>query len=300
MYELHVRHTLTSYTNVKIRPHASIGLGIIPYVAASNDTFPFRSGRQPDTSPDSQRIHFEAQQAQYRDHPIDTLVNKEMNTVLKELGAKQSTPSLYDAIALCSDIYLQYGVPAFEYKRSDWRPHLSFMGAPVAVGIAGRELPEWWDDVLNAKKAGQKIVAVSSSSAVFDTHALIKPALEALGERDDVFVIATLVTSDVENLDFKIPQNARVAKFIPLDLALPFVSIPNVGVVAVVNITIGGRAGYERRIRDSSAIPSRRRTYDHFRYRPRQTAHRQSYQLYRFRHLSRRTSGHHRTAEGCV
>jgi UDP:flavonoid glycosyltransferase YjiC (YdhE family) len=214
-----------------IRPHASIGLGIAPYVASSNDTFPFRSGRQPDTSPDSQRIHFEAQQAQYRDHPIDTPVNKELNTVLKELGAKQNTPSLYDAIALSSDIYLQYGVPAFEYKRSDWRPHLSFMGAPVAVGIADRKLPEWWDDVLAAKKAGKKIVAVSSSSIVFDTHALIKPALEALGERDDVFVIATLVTSDVENLDFKIPQNARVAKFIPLDLVLPFVRIPNSGVL---------------------------------------------------------------------
>ena len=102
------------------------------------------------------------------------------------------------------------------------------MGAPVAVGIAEHSLPEWWGDVLEAKAAGKKIVAVSSSSVVYDTSALIKPALEAFGGREDVFVVATLVTSDVEMLDFEIPANARVAKFIPLDLELSDVRIPSV------------------------------------------------------------------------
>jgi UDP:flavonoid glycosyltransferase YjiC (YdhE family) len=47
--------------------------------------------------------------------------------------------------------------------------------------------------------------------------------MEAFGEREDVFFVATLVTSDVNTLDFSIPENARVAKFIPLDLILPYV-----------------------------------------------------------------------------
>ena len=131
------------------------------------------------------------------------------------------------------------------------------MGAPVSVGIADHTLPEWWNDVLEAKAAGKKIVAVSSSSVVFDTSALIKPALEAFGGRDDVFVIATLVTSDVETLDFEIPENARVAKFIPLDLALPYVCIPvaKVGLAFIVaNIKQGNCASYEWRIRHCSTI----------------------------------------------
>jgi hypothetical protein len=213
-----------------IRPDAAIGIGLAPYVAASNDTFPFRSGRYPDTSSESKKIHFEAQQAQDKDHPIDKPVNEAVNTMLRQMGATRDTPSFNHLVSYASDVFLQYGVPAFEWERSDWRPNLRFMGAPVSVGIADHRLPEWWNDVLEAKAAGKKIVAVSSSSVVYDTGALIKPALEAFRGREDVFVIATLVTSDVEMLDFKIPENARVAKFVPLDLALPYVCIPVVHV----------------------------------------------------------------------
>lgn len=213
-----------------LRPDASIAIGLAPYAAASNDTFPFRSGRYPDTSPESQKVHFEAQQAHSREHPIDTPVKAAIDALLVEMGATTTTPSLYDMMVRASDVYLQYGVPAFEWERSDWRPHLRFMGAPVAVGIAEHSLPEWWGDVLEAKAAGKKIVAVSSSSVVYDTSALIKPALQAFGAREDVLVVATLVTSDVEMLDFDIPANARVAKFIPLDLALPDVCMLGVRV----------------------------------------------------------------------
>ncbi|XPS98656.1 hypothetical protein M3J09_007853 [Ascochyta lentis] len=207
-----------------VRPDTAISIGIAPYPAASNDTFPFRSGRHPDTSADSKRIHFEAQQAQYTKYP-DSEWNEHTREVLGKLGATELYPSMFDMFVSASDVYLQYGVPEFKYSRSDLRPNLKFVGAPVTVGIAERALPEWWDDVLEAKKAGKHIVAVTSSTVVFDNNVLIIPALKALKDRDDVLVIATLVNSDVEQLDFKIPENARVAKFIPLDLALPEVSV---------------------------------------------------------------------------
>jgi UDP:flavonoid glycosyltransferase YjiC (YdhE family) len=203
-----------------IRPDAAIAIGVAPYTAASNDTFPFNSGLQPDTSADSKRIHFEAQQAQYTKYP-DSEWNEHTREVLRQIGATESYSSMFDMFASASDTFLQYGVPEFEYPRSDFRPNLKFVGAPLAVGIAERVLPEWWNDVLQARKAGKHIVAVTSSSVVFETNALIIPALEALKDRDDVLVIATLVTSDVEQMDYKIPDNARVSKFIPLDLVLP-------------------------------------------------------------------------------
>jgi hypothetical protein len=252
-----------------ILPDASIAIGLAPYAAASNDTFPFRSGKYPDTSPASQRIHFEAQQAHRQDHPIDTPVNAAIDALLLDMGATTPTPSLYDMMNRASDVYLQYGIPAFEWERSDWRPYFKFMGAPVAVGIAEHSLPEWWGDVLDAKAAGKKIVVVSSSSVVYDTSALIKPALEAFGGREDVFVIATLVTSEVEMLDFEIPANVRIAKFIPLDLALPYVCLLDGGdgdVYMVANTEIGNGSGYERRIWYDSAVTPCRCTYDRLGY----------------------------------
>jgi hypothetical protein len=209
-----------------IKPDAAISIGLVPYLAPSNDTFPFRSGRHPDTSADSKRIHFEEQQAQYTRYP-DSEWNKHTHEVLAKMGVTTSPRDMFDMFASTSDIFLQYGVPEFEYPRSDFRPNLKFIGAPVGIGIAPRTLPEWWPEVLEAKKAGKHIVAVTTSSAVFDNNALIIPTLEALKDRDDVLVIATLVNFDVEQLDYKIPENARVAKFIPLDLALPEVCRPS-------------------------------------------------------------------------
>jgi UDP:flavonoid glycosyltransferase YjiC (YdhE family) len=208
-----------------IRPTAAISIAVAPYSAASNDTFPFQTGLYPDTSPDSKKIHFKAQQERYNTYP-DSEWNTNLRNVLAAMGTTRDFPSLFDMFASASDVLLQYGIPEFEYPRSDWRPNVKFVGAPVAVGIADRELPEWWNEVVQAKKDGKKIVAVTSSSVVFDNNALIIPALEALKDREDVLVIATLVTSDVEQMDFKIPANARVAKFIPIDLALPFVRCP--------------------------------------------------------------------------
>lgn len=207
-----------------IRPDAAFSVGFAPYSAASNDSFPFLSGRHPDTSPDSKKIHFETQQAQDKTYP-HTEWNNHVHKVLGDMGATSSYPTIFDMFALASDTFLQYGIPEAEYPRSDMRSNMRFIGAPLAVGIAERTLPPWWDDVIAAQKAGKHIVAVTMSGAIYDTNALIVPALKALGHRDDVLVVATLVNFDPETLDFDVPANTRVARFFPLDLALPYVDV---------------------------------------------------------------------------
>jgi hypothetical protein len=205
-----------------LRPNVSIAIGIAPYSGASNDSFPFRSGLHPDTSADAKQVHFDAHQAQYVRYP-DREWNSHFQKVLAEMGATRQFPGFFDGMTETADVLLQYGLPEFEYPRTDYRPNTVFVGAPIGVGMTEKELPVWWDDVREAKKAGKHVVAVTSSSVVFDNNALIIPALEAFKDRDDVLVIATLVTSDVEQMGYEIPTNARVAKFIPIDLALPFV-----------------------------------------------------------------------------
>lgn len=223
-----------------VRPDAAISIGLAPYTGASNDSFPVNSRRHPDTSVSSSTIHFEAHARQNLAYP-DREWNAHVQQKFADMGTTTPWPSLYDMWTSASDAHLQYGVPEFEYPRKDYRPRMKFLGAPASVGISEHQLPVWWDEVLEAQRAGKHIVAVTSSSVVFDTQALIIPALEAFGNRDDVLVIATLVTSDVEGLDVKIPKNARVAKFIPLDLALPFVSlhVAEPGYKLTQNVAIG-------------------------------------------------------------
>ena len=207
-----------------IRPDAAIGIGISPITQPSNDTMPFRSGQKPDTSPQSRRIHHEAYLEQAKE-PFFAGIDGAFKSMLLSMGATASPiPRLMDAFGLLPEILLQYGIPEFEYSRSDLRPHVKYIGASPAVGIAARDLPSWWDDVLGAERAGRRIVAVTSSSVDFNVEHLVIPALEALKDMVDVLVVATLVTSDVDTMDYEIPANARVAKFIPLDLLLPHVS----------------------------------------------------------------------------
>ncbi|MCJ1297719.1 hypothetical protein MMC08_000507 [Hypocenomyce scalaris] len=206
-----------------IRPDAAIGIGLAPFTAASNDSMPFRSGKKPDTSPVSRQVHHQALLAQGEE-----LFFKETDIAFKEtlrsMGASSPIPTMWDAFSLLPETLLQYGIPEFEYTRSDLRPNVKWIGAPRTVGIIARDLPSWWDDVLEAKTTGRPIIAITSSSVDFNVEHLIVPALEALKDRDDVLVVATLVTSDVDSMSYLIPANARVAKFIPLDLLLPHVS----------------------------------------------------------------------------
>ena len=161
----------------------------------------------------------QAAQPFYRD------VDIAYKAAVKGMGATEAVPSMWDAFGLLPDVYLQFGVPEFEYPRSDLRPGVKWIGANRKVGLADQELPKWWGDVLAARELGKRVVAVTSSSVDFDPGHLIIPALEAMAGREDLLVVATLVTSEVEGLSVGVPANARVAKFIPLDLLLPFVSL---------------------------------------------------------------------------
>ena len=207
-----------------IRPDAAIGVGVAPVPQASNDTFPFRSGHKPDTSPNSRSIHAEAARAQAAE-PFYHEVDISYKAAMKDIGATKPIPTMWDAFGVLPDIYLQFGIPEFEYPRSDLRPNVKWIGVSQKVGLADQELPAWWGDVIAAKREGKTVVAVTSSTVDFDPGHLIVPALQGLAGMEDVLVVATLVTSEVELFPAPVPANARVAKFVPLDLLLPFVSL---------------------------------------------------------------------------
>lgn len=209
-----------------IRPDASIGISLAPLAIDSNDTFPFMSGKPPYPGPNAQEVHNRA----YKDR-FESRLTRELNEYwwakLKVLGVeRESYPVMTNAMNAIPDYLLTLGIPQFEFPRSDLRPNVRYFGAFRKVGKSGEEpkLPDWWHDLVLAKEQGKKIIAVSQGTVEVRPEDLVLPTLEALKDDEDVLVVATFVVTEPEEVPgLVVPENARVAKFVPYDQLLPMV-----------------------------------------------------------------------------
>lgn len=212
-----------------IKPDASIIISCHPLTMNSNDSYPFYVGKAPHTGPDARAVHQQAILDQQDDYKTFTLSSWYWEA-LKKHGA-HTDRYLMDSMHSVTDHILSLGVPEFEFPRSDIQPAVHYFGALKSrknTNIGHPDLPSWWSEVAEAKQKGKKIVAVSQGTVETDLDNLVLPTLEALKDRNDVLVVATTVAvepADVENL--VVPQNARVAKFVPYDMLLPMVSSPH-------------------------------------------------------------------------
>jgi UDP:flavonoid glycosyltransferase YjiC (YdhE family) len=215
-----------------IRPDANVGISLAPLTIDSNDTFPFRSGKVPHTGPDARAVHWAAYQERDR-NPFSIELDGAFVDKLREMGCTRDTtyPNLQQAMNSEPDYLMTLGIPEFEFPRSDIRKDIRYFGAfkKVGKGSTSEEkpaLPSWWDDIAKAKQDGKKILAVSQGTVSMDPNEMVLPTLDALKDRDDILLIATFVSSepeDVPGLNL-VPENTRVAKFVPYDELLPLVS----------------------------------------------------------------------------
>lgn len=212
-----------------IRPDTEIGISLAPLTVESNDTYPFRSGKVPETGPDARAKHRAAYEAVKKDK-FNREINEYWWAKLREMGATRNEfPQILESMNTEPEYLLTMGIPEFEFKRSDLRPNVKWYGAFKKVGNIedGKlDLPGWWNDIEEAKKAGKKIVAVSQGTVETDLSQIVIPTIEGLKEKDDLLLVASTVAMepvDVEGL-MPVPQNTRVAKFVPYDLLLPKVS----------------------------------------------------------------------------
>jgi UDP:flavonoid glycosyltransferase YjiC (YdhE family) len=105
---------------------------------------------------------------------------------------------------------------AFEYPRTYLRPQVHFVGPLIPPPPDDFTPPPWWGDL-----DGRRVVHVTQGTYATDTPALLRPAIEALAA-EDVLIVAT--TPDPESAG-PLPPNARVARFIPHSLLLPYVDV---------------------------------------------------------------------------
>ncbi|KAF2100909.1 UDP-Glycosyltransferase/glycogen phosphorylase [Rhizodiscina lignyota] len=208
-----------------LRPHTDIAIGIIPIPGFSNYTYPYRDGRLPETGPNAPEIHWPEWQKWYKAHPVLNAVTKAIRQNFKDLGATIEPSVFPDIINDLPDLYCPLTVPQFELDRPDIRPGVEFIGVPEKPGFVDRTLPEWWEEMLQAKADGKKIIAVSTSSLDYIVDFLMMPALEGLKDREDLFIAAMFVSNDPEVVKDRIASNARYARTIPMDLLLPHVDV---------------------------------------------------------------------------
>lgn len=112
------------------------------------------------------------------------------------------------------------GSAALDYGRTDRPAYVHFVGEVARPTRAtAAPLPGWWGD-LN----GRRVVLVTQGTLNTDPDDLIRPALQALADRD-ILVVATTGTVGRDHLDLVVPDNARVIGFVPFAELLPRVDL---------------------------------------------------------------------------
>lgn len=116
------------------------------------------------------------------------------------------------------------GSPLLDYGRGDRPPHLHFVGElrPPRATVssdAAPPLPGWWPDLTD-----RTVILVSQGTQNIDPDDLLRPALEALADRDAI-VVATTGIPGRDELPFAVPSNTRVAGFVPFAELLPHVDL---------------------------------------------------------------------------
>jgi MGT family glycosyltransferase len=110
------------------------------------------------------------------------------------------------------------GCRSLDFQRRDRPAHVHFVGR-LAGSPPPAVLPAWWSDL-----DGRQVVHVSQGTQNIDPADLIRPTLDALADDDALVVVSTGVPGRDE-LPFPVPDNTRVAGFLPYAQLLPRVDL---------------------------------------------------------------------------
>lgn len=209
------------------RRPAVFSVGISPLGVDSRDTAPHLLGLLPPVD-DAERARYAELAARMaeRSKPLADHLRGCFTTA----GVSLAEGSLGWLRIQAADAFLQLTVAGFEYPRSDQPATVRFVGAiPLDPGAA-QEQPAWWPELLRARADGKRIVVVTQGTlANTALGRLVVPTVQALADRDDVFVVAATGRPDAAErvaADLPaVPANARIAGFVPFAELLPLADL---------------------------------------------------------------------------
>ncbi|SFP83532.1 nucleotide disphospho-sugar-binding domain-containing protein [Amycolatopsis rubida] len=141
------------------------------------------------------------------------------------MGLPPGRSTVFDAL-VSPYLHMQPTCPVFEYSRRRLPPQLHFTG-PLQPGVPSDFMPPpWWDELRHSRP----VVHVTQGTNGSDPEELVWPAVRALAERAGLVV----VTMPGLEPDVRLPENVRVAPYLPYQAVLPH---------ADVMVTSGGYSG---------------------------------------------------------
>lgn len=224
------------------RPRA-ININACSYALSSVDTAPFGLALVPDGTPESREMY----QKMHRDllnGPLAAAMALQKKT-LTQLGAKymDSVEAChpFDVITTAADVTLQMCPPSLEYQRSDIHPKVRFVGAlPPRPPKQNLVAPPFWNAIIAGTK---QVVVVSQGTIAVRYDQLLIPAMHALADRNDIFVVAVLGRRGaLLPTETMIPSNAHVVDYLSYDMILPRASafILNAGYGGFIHGIVNG------------------------------------------------------------
>jgi UDP:flavonoid glycosyltransferase YjiC (YdhE family) len=178
-----------------------VGCGVNPMILSSCDCGSF-------LQLENQRIH-----ATYQ--PIGEYID----SIMLPYSIPPMPRFFIDCMYLLPDIFLQFTAEALEFPRNDMPDTIRFIGPLLPSRSVEFEEPDWWTELDGSRPV---VLVTQGTLANHDFDEVIQPALFGLAD-ENVTVIVAAGRSDTQAL--AIPENARVASFIPFDRVLPKVDL---------------------------------------------------------------------------
>jgi len=153
------------------------------------------------------------------------------NQYRRQYGMPPASDFVFDDLIHTSDLYLQSGVPGFEYPRQRISPNIRFIG-PLLPYSKGKK---WAYELVRKLSTFKRIILVTQGTIERDVEKLIVPTLEAFKNEPETLVIATTGGSQTNELRNRFPiSNALIEDYIDFNRVMPY---------ANVYITNGGYGG---------------------------------------------------------
>jgi len=195
------------------RPPVAL-LGTTYLLSRRDDGAPNDAGIPPASSEKQRKEYADLFQA-FED-AVFAPVGEYLNSRMGGIGLAPLRKNLYDAMVELPDAYLQLTVPRFELPRRQPTPSVHFVG-PLPITPGQAPIPPWAQDL----DGSRKVVLVTQGTLTNDDFGeLVLPTLEALANEPDIIVVVTTGGRPVETLGGPLPDNVRVAQYLPFEWVL--------------------------------------------------------------------------------
>jgi MGT family glycosyltransferase len=196
-----------------------VTIGIVPLTETSRDLPPAGLGLEPANGFWGRRkqdvLRYVTKHFLFK--PCTELYNR----YLVQHGLAPTQDFVFDSFIRCADVYLQSGVPGFEYDRQDMSPNVRFVG-PLLPYTKGARKPFQHYETL---KQFRKVILVTQGTVERDPEKIIVPTLEAFKD-SSYLVIATTGGSQTEALRARFPQrNIIIENFIDFNEIMPYCDV---------------------------------------------------------------------------